>query len=223
MRDSLDALKAPHFIRISAMPESERTFAGLRFITSVARLQDLPPPDRPEVAFAGRSNVGKSSAINALARRRRLAFFSKTPGRTQTLNFFELGERARLVDLPGYGFARVPQALRQGWDRLVGGYIASRSSLIGLVVLMDARRPFTEHDRRLLAWLRPTGRRLLVLLSKSDKLSRREREAQLRDARAQLESLDPHAQLLLFSSSSGEGVEEARALLGQWLEAARAE
>jgi GTP-binding protein len=215
MRNSLDALKAPHFIRISSMPESERVFAGLRFITSVARLEDLPPPDRPEIAFAGRSNVGKSSAINALAQRRRLAFFSKTPGRTQMLNFFELGERARLVDLPGYGFARAPQAIRQGWDRLVGGYIASRASLVGLVVLMDARRPFTEHDRRLLAWLRPTGRRLLVLLSKSDKLSRREREAQLRPARAQLASQDPQAQLLLFSSRSGEGVEKARALVGE--------
>ena len=205
------------------MPESERAFAGLRFITSVARLQDLPPPDLPEIAFAGRSNVGKSSAINALARRRRLAFFSKTPGRTQTLNFFELGDRARLVDLPGYGFARVPQAVRQTWDRLVGGYVASRTSLAGLVVLMDARRPFTEHDRRLLAWLRPTGRRLLVLLSKCDKLSRREREALLRSARDQLAALDPGARLLLFSSRSGEGVEEARALLEQWLEAARAE
>jgi GTP-binding protein len=205
------------------MPESERAFAGLRFITSVARLQDLPPPDLPEIAFAGRSNVGKSSAINALARRRRLAFFSKTPGRTQTLNFFELDARARLVDLPGYGFARVPQAVRQSWDRLVGGYVASRASLVGLVVLMDARRPFTEHDRRVLAWLRPTGRRLLVLLSKCDKLSRREREALPRSAGAQLAALDPGARLLLFSSRSGEGVEETRALLEQWLKAARAE
>lgn len=205
------------------MPESERVFAGLRFVTSVARLEDLPPPDRPEIAFAGRSNVGKSSAINALARRRRLAFFSKTPGRTQTLNFFELGEKARLVDLPGYGFARVPHAVRQGWDRLVGGYIASRSSLVGLVVLMDARRPFTEHDQQLLAWVRPTGCRLLVLLSKCDKLSRRQLEIQLWAARDQLASRDPQATLLPFSSSSGEGVEEARALLGQWLEAARAE
>ena len=203
------------------MPESESAFAGLRFVTSVARPEQLPPEDLPELAFAGRSNVGKSSAINALARRRRLAFFSKTPGRTQTLNFFELSGRGRLVDLPGYGFARAPRAMRAEWDRLVGGYIASRGALAGVVVLMDARHPFTPHDEQLLAFLRPAGRRLLVLLSKCDKLTRREREALATSARRRLEASNAGAQLLLFSSRSGEGVEEARALLEQWLRAAR--
>jgi GTP-binding protein len=183
----------------------------------------LPAEDLPELAFAGRSNVGKSSAINALARRRRLAFFSKTPGRTQTINFFELGGRGRLVDLPGYGFARAPRALRAEWDRLVGGYLATRGALAGVVVLMDARRPFTPLDEHLLDWLRPAGRRLLVLLSKCDKLPRQERVARLRAARTQLALVAPEAHILLFSSQSGEGVDEARALLDGWLRAAREE
>jgi GTP-binding protein len=205
------------------VPEPESAFASLRFLTSVARIEQLPPEDLPELAFAGRSNVGKSSAINALARRRRLAFFSKTPGRTQTINFFELGGRGRLVDLPGYGFARAPRALRAEWDRLVGGFLARRGTLAGVVVLMDARRPFTPQDELLLDWLRPAGRRLLVLLSKCDKLSRQERAAALKAARARLASVEPDARVQLFSSQSGEGVEEARALLDGWLRAARAE
>lgn len=205
------------------MPESSSAFSRAEFLVSAGISGGLPPQDAPELAFAGRSNVGKSSAINALTRRRRLAFFSKTPGRTQTINFFDLGGRGRLVDLPGYGYARVSQALRAQWEQLVGGYLESRASLAGVVVLMDARRPFTAHDERLLAWLRPAGRRLLVLLAKCDKLSRSEREAALRSARVRLAAQDPHAQALLFSSHSGEGVEAARALLEDWLRAAREE
>jgi GTP-binding protein len=203
------------------MPEFESAFAALQFLTSVAKPEQLPPEDLPELAFAGRSNVGKSSAINALARRRRLAFFSKTPGRTQTINFFELGGRGRLVDLPGYGFARAPRALRAEWDRLVGGYLAVRRALAGVVVLMDARRPITPQDEHLLAWLRPTGRPLLVLLAKCDKLTRQERPKALAKARVHLASSDPGAEVMLFSSQSGEGVEEARALLDRWLGAPR--
>jgi GTP-binding protein len=205
------------------MPESSSAFSRVDFLVSAGISGGLPPQDAPELAFAGRSNVGKSSAINALTQRRRLAFFSKTPGRTQTINFFDLGGRGRLVDLPGYGYARVPQAVRAQWDRLVGGYLESRASLAGVVVLMDARRPFTAHDEHLLAWLRPVGRRLLVLLAKCDKLSRSEREAALRSARERLASRDPDAQALLFSSRSGEGVAAARALLDEWLRAAREE
>lgn len=183
----------------------------------------MPPEDVPELAFAGRSNVGKSSAINALAGRRRLAFVSKTPGRTQTINFFDLAGLGRLVDLPGYGYARVPQEIRAQWDQLVGGYLGSRGALAGVVVLMDARRPFTEHDQHLLQWLRPAGRRLLVLLSKCDKLSRAERAKVLKAARSRLERDAHGAEVLLFSSQSGEGVEQARALLDGWLRAARQE
>jgi GTP-binding protein len=205
------------------MPESSSAFSHVEFLVSAGITGGLPPPDAPELAFAGRSNVGKSSAINALTRRRRLAFFSKTPGRTQTINFFDLGGRGRLVDLPGYGYARVPQAVRAQWDQLVGGYLEARDSLAGVVVLMDARRPFTTHDEYLLQWLRRAGGRLLVLLAKCDKLSRSEREAALRSARARLVSTDPGAHVLLFSSHSGEGVEAARALLDEWLRAAREE
>jgi GTP-binding protein len=205
------------------MPASANAFSELAFLTSAGPTGGLPPDDLPELAFAGRSNVGKSSAINALAGRKRLAFFSKTPGRTQTINFFDLAGRARLVDLPGYGYAKVPQAVRAQWDQLVGGYLGSRRALAGVVVLMDARHPFTAHDEHLLQWLRPAGRRLLVLLSKCDKLSRQERTKVLKAARARLARDTLAAEVLLFSSQSGDGVEEARALLDGWLRAARQE
>jgi GTP-binding protein len=171
----------------------------------------MPLPGPPEIAFAGRSNVGKSSAINALAGRKRLAFTSKTPGRTQTINFFELGARARLVDLPGYGYARAPQALREQWKVLVGAYLESRPSLAGVVVIMDARHPLTALDEQLLAWLGDT--RKLCLLSKADKLSRAEQSATLKEIHASL-----HAETILFSSVTRQGVEECRALLERWLE-----
>ncbi|HET9735340.1 MAG TPA: ribosome biogenesis GTP-binding protein YihA/YsxC [Burkholderiales bacterium] len=205
------------------MPEPVSAFSRVEFLTSAGPTGGLPPDDLPELAFAGRSNVGKSSAINALAGRKRLAFVSKTPGRTQTINFFDLAGRGRLVDLPGYGYARVPQAVRAQWDHLVGGYLGARAALAGVVVLMDSRHPFTAHDEHLLHWLRPAGRRLLVLLSKCDKLARQERAKVLKAARARLEREAQAAEVLLFSSQSGEGVEQARALLDAWLRAARQE
>jgi len=202
------------------MPESNNAFSRVEFLISAGITGGLPPEDLPELAFAGRSNVGKSSVINALANRKRLAFVSKTPGRTQTINFFDLGGRGRLVDLPGYGYARVPQELRAQWDQLVGGYLGSRVSLAGIVVLMDARRPFSAHDEHLLEWLRPAGRRLLVLLAKCDKLSRQDRVKILRAARARLAARAIDGEARLFSSLSGEGVEETRSLLEDWLRAA---
>ena len=160
------------------------------------------------MAFAGRSNVGKSSAINALAGRKRLAFTSKTPGRTQTINFYELATGARLVDLPGYGFARAPRALHSQWKDLVDAYLRSRPTLAGMVVIMDARHPFTPLDRQLLEWLGDA--RKLVLLSKADKLSRPEQAALAKQ----------HGNALLFSSVTRQGVEECRGLLESWLEQA---
>lgn len=185
-----------------------RLFSHAQFLASAALPTDLPPPGPPEVAFAGRSNVGKSSAINALLGRKRLAFTSKTPGRTQTINFYDLAGRARLVDLPGYGFARAPQSVRRQWQVLVSAYLDSRPTLVGIVVIMDARHPLTPLDEQLLAWL--GDRRRLVLLSKADKLSRAEQatlRARFRGA-------------VLFSSTSGAGIEECRKLLEQWLEQA---
>jgi GTP-binding protein len=186
-------------------------FADAVFIASVGKLAELPPEGPAEIAFAGRSNVGKSSAINALAGRKRLAYYSKTPGRTQTLNFFALGEHARLVDLPGYGFAKVPDAIRQDWDVLAGGYLAARESLVGVAIIMDSRRPFMPHDLHLLDWLRPVGRPVLALLSKSDKLSRREASETLKLAQKRV------GEAILFSAQDGTGVEETRERLAAWL------
>lgn len=188
-----------------------------RFLASAASVGDFPPESGPELAFAGRSNVGKSSALNALAGRRRLAFASKTPGRTQTINFFELGEAGRLADLPGYGYASVSQSQRATWDALISGYLMERRTLAGVVLLMDARRPLTANDRHFLEWLRPVAAARLILLSKADKLSRAERAKALAHTRAALDKAALSAQVLLFSSKSGEGVVETRALLDGWL------
>jgi GTP-binding protein len=188
-----------------------------RFLVSAADVLGFPPAAGPELAFAGRSNVGKSSAINALASRRRLAFSSKTPGRTQMINFFDLGTAGRLADLPGYGYANVPQALRAGWDALIGGYLTGRETLAGVVVLMDARHPLTANDRNFLEWLRPVHVPRLVLLSKADKLSRAEAAKTLARTRAALDAAALTSLVALFSSKSGEGVEEARAQLDDWL------
>jgi len=186
------------------------------FCRAAGRPADLPPPDAPEIALAGRSNVGKSSALNALAGRKALARTSKTPGRTQTINFYALGEAGRLVDLPGYGYARVPRALRAQWGELVGSYVRSRESLAGVVVLVDARHPLTPLDRQLLAWL-GDARRKLVLLTKADKLSRPLQQKALQTARSEL----PRDEVRLFSSVTGQGVEECRSLLEEWLTAGR--
>lgn len=188
-----------------------------RFLASAAAVKGFPPEAGPELAFAGRSNVGKSSALNALAGRKRLAFASKTPGRTQMINFFDLGEAGRLADLPGYGYASAPRAVRATWDDLIGGYLAGRRTLAGVVVLMDARRPLTENDRNFLEWLRPVGARRLILLSKSDKLSRAEAARTLARTRTELDKAALTSELKLFSSHSGVGVEETRELLDQWL------
>lgn len=183
-----------------------------QFIAAAGRAADLLPEGPPEIAFAGRSNVGKSSAINALLGRRRLARISKTPGRTQTINFYALDEQARLVDLPGYGYARVARSLRSQWEVLVGEYLRSRRTLAGVVVIMDARHPLAPLDLQLMAWLGPM--RKLSLLSKADKLSRTEQAATLNRARAALGE-----DVRLFSSVTRQGVDECRVLLESWLAA----
>jgi GTP-binding protein len=189
-----------------------KPFSQATFALAAGRPADLPPAGPSEIAFAGRSNVGKSSAINALLGRKGLARTSKTPGRTQTINFYDLGDGARLVDFPGYGYARVPKSIREQWKALVGAYLESRTPA-AVVVIMDARHPATDLDRQLLAWL--GEQQVLVLLSKADKLSRAEQAAALRVARP----LSAHVQL--FSSVTRQGVEECRDLLAGWLQADR--
>jgi GTP-binding protein len=191
------------------------------FHTTVAHLADLPRESSFEVAFAGRSNAGKSSAINTLAHQKRLAFVSKTPGRTQHINFFRVGEARYLVDLPGYGFARAPLAQQNSWQTLIGGYLMGREQIRGLVLIMDIRHPFTELDVQMLRWFGQTQRPILILLSKADKLSRGARSATLHKARAWLVREGVEGGVMLFSSLSREGVEAAEAHIRTWLDMAK--
>jgi GTP-binding protein len=187
-----------------------------RFHLSAHGLQQLPPDAGVEIAFAGRSNSGKSSAINALVHRRRLAFTSKTPGRTQTINFFALGGERFLVDLPGYGYAAVPAGEKRQWEKLISTYLQHRKALRALVLIMDARRPFTALDRQLLDWMMPAAKPIYALLSKADKLTRRQAAAALRIAQAEAARY-PDCSVQLFSATTGIGVATARAALARWL------
>jgi GTP-binding protein len=187
------------------------------FHISVANARDLPRESLAEVAFAGRSNAGKSSAINTLCNHKRLAFVSKLPGRTQLLNFFRIAEGRFLVDLPGYGFAKAPKEQQMQWQDLIGGYLARSSHLMGLVLIMDIRHPLTELDWSLLEWFRPSGKPVHVLLSKSDKLSRGPAQQTLLKVRAALHEAGLPATVQLFSSLKREGVDEAEMVVRQWL------
>ena len=188
-----------------------------RFLTSVAAIRDLPPDHGREVAFAGRSNAGKSSAINALTGRRRLARTSRTPGRTRLINFFELDERRRLVDLPGYGYAKVPRSMSREWGALVGRYLESRESLAGVVVLMDIRHPLTELDAALLDWCRAAGRPILAVLTKVDKLARGRRAAVVAEVRGSLAGYGAAARVMAFSATKQIGHRELGEALEAWL------
>jgi GTP-binding protein len=172
------------------------------------------------VAFAGRSNAGKSSAINTLAGRVRLAYVSKTPGRTQHLNYFTLAAGKYFVDLPGYGYAKAPEAVRAQWEGLIGPYLNKRQQLAGLAVIMDVRRPMTDLDRKLIDWFRPTGRPIHILLSKADKLSRQEQTKALRSVKAELASWGDAGlySVQLFSSLKKTGIAEAEAVFANWLD-----
>ncbi len=204
-----------------------------RFFTTVNHLRDLPKTQVPEIAFAGRSNAGKSTAINILCNQKRLAFASKTPGRTQHINYFSIGGahvgqhrkdptiveeiRGLLVDLPGYGYAEVPGEAKLHWNQLLGTYIQKREQLAGLVLIMDARRPFTDLDVQMLEWFAPTGKPVHCLLTKADKLNRNDSTNALRLARTVLSSyVDERGQPLpfsvqLFSALKRTGIDEATA------------
>lgn len=191
-------------------------FKNATFYTTVNHLKDLPPT-RAEVAFVGRSNAGKSSAINTLANRTRLAYVSKTPGRTQHINFFDLGQERFMVDLPGYGYAEVPEAVRAHWVQLLGRYLQTRDSLIGLILIMDSRRPLLELDRQMLAFFRDTARPVHILLSKSDKLSRSDQQQTLTMVRRELADY-PLVSVQLFSSLKKTGTEQVEQVVEGWFE-----
>jgi GTP-binding protein len=204
---------------LSSAPEPQ-DYRNATFILSAAKLGQCPADVGVEVAFAGRSNAGKSSAINAICDHNKLARASKTPGRTQQINFFALAEDKRLVDLPGYGFARVPLEVRAQWTRLVENYLGKRRSLAGIVLLMDVRHPLKDQDRDLIGWAAALGIPLHVLLTKSDKLSRGPGKSTLLAVRRELASI-PATTVQLFSALSGEGIDEARKVLDQWYAAPR--
>jgi len=190
-----------------------------RFFTTVDRLHQLPLVGLPELAFAGRSNAGKSTAINTITHQKRLAFASKTPGRTQHINFFAVGKHpddpeqpaAFLVDLPGYGYAEVSKDSRAHWNDTLGTYISKRNELVGLVLIMDIRRPFTDLDLAMVRWFGPTGKPIHVLLTKADKLNRNDRTNALRTTRKSIESFGAGNTAQLFSALDKTGVDEADA------------
>lgn len=193
------------------------------FVISAARLDQLPPPGPPEVCFAGRSNAGKSSAINVLTNQRRLAFSSKTPGRTRLINMFGLPDPlepgewlGHLVDLPGYGYAAVNRNMQQEWDIVLGGYLRDRPSLAGVVLVMDIRRGVTDLDRRLAQWLAPSKRPVLVLLTKADKLPYGQRLKAVAAVRKELATLG-QLTAVPFSSTHRIGLEEATAHIENWI------
>ncbi|HET9447337.1 MAG TPA: ribosome biogenesis GTP-binding protein YihA/YsxC [Steroidobacteraceae bacterium] len=182
-------------------------FPAASFISSAWQPRQFPPDEGAEVAFAGRSNAGKSSALNAITGRKDLARTSKTPGRTQLINFFALEGAQRLVDLPGYGFAKVPEHIKQHWQELLTRYIEARSSLVGLVIVMDSRRPLTDFDVQMLDWSGSHGLAAHVLLTKADKLSRGEATTVLKQVKARVEGV---ATVQLFSAVTKAGVDDAR-------------
>jgi GTP-binding protein len=201
-------------------------FQRASFLTAAAARAGTPPDLGFEVAFAGRSNAGKSSAINRICHQRGLARTSRTPGRTQQLVFFRLDDERRLVDLPGYGFAKVSLAIKAGWQSLMEDYLRRRQCLRGLVVVMDIRHPLTDIDQHMLAWGRAAGLPMLLLLTKADKLKRGAQQRQAAEVRRRL--ADPGAGLgveqdeeiaaEVFSAESGLGVERVQARLAHWLQ-----
>ncbi|MEO7852463.1 MAG: ribosome biogenesis GTP-binding protein YihA/YsxC [Rubrivivax sp.] len=198
-----------------------------RFLTTAARLDQLPPTELPEIAFVGRSNAGKSTAINRLAQQKRLAFASRTPGRTQHINLFEVGPKdapdALFCDLPGYGYAAVERAAKLRWQQVMAQYLVERRSLSGVVLMVDSRHGFTDLDRQLLTLLSPRlgggALRLLVLLTKADKLNRSEATRSLRDAHELLADADSEGadiSVTLFSALDRRGLGDAAVVLHAW-------
>ena len=200
-----------------------RSLLGAEFMIAAAALDQLPPPGPPEVAFAGRSNAGKSSAINALAGRNRLAFASRTPGRTQQIVMFGLPSGAIVADLPGYGYAAVPKAVKRVWQDVLATYVATRSTLVALVLVVDARHGLKPLDFAMLDGFLASGRPVMVLATKSDKLTRTESARASASIRGQLAERyagqAAEVTVIPFSATARTGLMEADAILGRWLAA----
>ena len=192
-------------------------FRQARFLASASSLAQAPRDSGHEAAFAGRSNAGKSSALNAITAQRGLARTSKRPGRTQLINFFALDDQRRLVDLPGYGYAQVSQAVKAGWQRHLALYLERRQSLRGVILLMDIRHILTDYDQQLLGWCHRAQLPVHVLLTKADKLRRGPALAVLQQCQQRLSTLHPGTSAQLFSALKHTGVEQAREKLSAWL------
>lgn len=186
------------------------------YLKSAHALSDLPADAGVEIAFAGRSNAGKSSALNALTGRKGLARTSKTPGRTQLINLFACGPGRTLVDLPGYGYAKVPERIRAHWRQVLPAYLASRVALRGLILIMDSRHPLQAFDQQMLIWTSHRGLPVHVLLTKADKLSRGQAAATLQQVTKQITASHPQVSVQLFSARTGVGVDAARDKLDRW-------
>lgn len=188
------------------------------FVTSAPDIRHLPADTGIEVAFAGRSNAGKSSALNALTNQKNLARTSKTPGRTQLINLFQVAEGFRLVDLPGYGYAQVPEEMKKKWQQALAEYLQKRNSLKGLVLLMDIRHPMKDLDQSMIQWSVKTGISVLILLTKADKLSTSARKTQLNMVREAVNSMSSEMiQIEIFSSLKKFGIDKLRQKLDNWL------
>ena len=198
--------------------ELKKRFREAQFIKSTPTLAGLPPDVGAEIAFAGRSNAGKSSAINALTEHPQLARVSKTPGRTQHLVFFDVSRERRLVDLPGYGYAKVPEAMRLEWRGVIDGYLRDRTSLRGLVLMMDIRLPMTPFDVQMLEWTTARKLETQILLTKADKLNRGPGLNVLKQVEKALKERGFTAQIELFSAPTKQGVQPVRWQLAKWLD-----
>lgn len=187
-----------------------------QFLTSASKASQFPQDNRREVAFAGRSNAGKSSAINALCMNKSLARTSKTPGRTQLINFFPLDEERCLVDLPGYGYAKVPESVRREWQSLMEDYLSKRENLAGLVMIMDIRHPLKDYDLQMLEWCQHFGTPVHILLTKADKLKKGPASQSLLQVRKSLNDAAIEATVQMFSALNKTGLEELQRVLNGW-------
>ncbi|WP_458734081.1 ribosome biogenesis GTP-binding protein YihA/YsxC [Zobellella taiwanensis] len=199
------------------MDNKQINFNAARFITSAPNIRQMPADTGVEIAFAGRSNAGKSSALNTITQQKSLARTSKTPGRTQLINVFELSEGRRLIDLPGYGYAKVPEEMKLKWQEALSEYLQQRDSLKGLVVLMDIRHPLKDIDQQLLQWASDSGLPVLALLTKCDKLKSGARKAEVLKVREAVAVFGGNIRVEAFSSLKGTGVDRAREVLTEWL------